>query len=67
MNYTECLPVLREKGEVIRRGALEICVKPVPESDQPGTVDPREAHWFRVKLTGPNIKDPAHLSFAEIP
>ncbi len=66
MNFTECLPVLREKGEVIRKGALEICVKPVPESDQPGTVDPREAHWFRVKPTGPSIKDPAHLSFAEI-
>ena len=66
MLYDECLKVLREKGELIRKGALEICVKPVPESSEPGTVDPREAHWFRVKPTGPNIKDPAHLTGAEI-
>lgn len=66
MKYSECLPVLREKSETIRKGALEICAKPVPETDQPGAVDPREAHWFRVKPTGPNIKDPFNLTYAEI-
>ena len=66
MNYDECLKVLREKSEILHKGALEICVKPVPETDEPGAVDPREAHWFRVKPTGPNIKDPANLTPAEI-
>ncbi len=66
MNYNECLKVLREKSEIIRKGTLDICVKPVPETDEPGAVDSREEHWFRVKPTGPNIKDPANLTAAEI-
>ena len=66
MNFDECLEVLREGGQIVRKGALEICMKPVPETKEPGAVDPREAHWFRTKPTGPNIKDPAHLTKAEI-
>jgi acetyl esterase/lipase len=66
MKYDECLKVLRESNEIIRKGVLEICVKPVPETDEPGAVDPRESHWFRVKPTGPNIKDPNNLTPAEI-
>ena len=39
MNFQECLTALRERSGIIRKGALEICVKPVPETDKPGAVD----------------------------
>lgn len=66
MNYSECLSALRENNEILHIGALEICVKPVPETNEPGAVDPREAYWFRTKPTGPNIQDPTNLQYAEI-
>ena len=66
MNYNECLAALKKNHQIVRKGALEICLKPVPETLEPGTPDPREAHWFRTKPTGPNIKNPADLQFAEI-
>ncbi len=66
MSYQDCLKVLKNNAVIEKKGQLEICLKPVPETDRPGVADPREAKWFRSLPKPYQMKDSANPSSADI-
>jgi acetyl esterase/lipase len=45
---------------------LKIHVKPVPETDRPGVVDPRAANWFRNLPKGYQVQDYRRITSEEV-
>jgi len=66
MDYRECLERLAASGHIEQKNGLQIHVKPVPETDRPGVVDPRAANWFRNLPKGYQVQDYRRITSEEV-
>ena len=68
LNYNECLIELRKKVKKIEKDGLSIVIKPVPETEKDGALDPRQVLWSEKcrKTASLSIRDSRHATIDEI-
>lgn len=66
MTYNECLERLREGAYTLNEDGLAIRIKPVPETDRKGAVDPRALAGEKNAKPYPLPADSAHPTMEEI-
>ncbi|MDC7127119.1 MAG: alpha/beta hydrolase [Spirochaetales bacterium] len=66
LKYNDCLLQLRKRKSEVNPDGLDIIIKNVPESKEPGTLDPRQVLWTKLCMEASpvhirDIKNPTYL------